>query len=105
MQRYEMTEANDRRIKFFCLPPSDMIRALLDQSQDPRTAPGAFVKTIAFEGLPDGYRVKHVDYLPMYQCWGVVIWHPEYPEVPLGREVPCELLAITHRRVAVEPKD
>lgn len=87
MQRYEITPDNERRLRLYCLPSQHLLLALLDQSQDPRTAPGSYVNTVAFDYLPEGYRVKSVDYSLSLQCWVVVIWHPEFPEVPFGKEV------------------
>ncbi len=102
MGRYEMTEANEGRTKAYCIPRADVLRTIFD-CYDPRNAPGAAIYLPVIAGPPEGYRVKSVEYSPMHQCFVAMVWHPEFADIPITRQVPIEYAELGRRVIAVEP--
>lgn len=102
--RYEPTDANKNRVRIVCLPTDSMIKALLDQANDPRAAPGGRVAVLVLEdeAIPPGYRVMDVGYLWDRQGWAVRIWHPDFAPVKEFGTPPLITAHIEYRTIATE---
>ncbi len=82
--RYSPTPANDRRFKAWFVPDEQMLAMLFDLYGNPEVCNGAKIKTLKLSNAPEGYRILRVCHMPHRMCWGFLVWHPDFPEVPLG---------------------
>ena len=48
----------------------------------------ALTNKVTFSGLPDDVTMKNVFYDPSRQCWGLVLEHSSFDEIPLGQMLP-----------------
>jgi hypothetical protein len=79
------TDPSERRLKIIHVLPEFLITAGRWDVHGP-------LDTICIPvfDIPEGFKVRGVNYDPMYQAWVVTIWHESFDVVPLGGMIPRE---------------
>jgi hypothetical protein len=79
--------SKSRRLKILYVSPDDLVaildfRAVVEHAEYETFCPPLF------EGLPDGYRVRGVQFMFDRDAFGVMIEHESFDEVPSGERIP-----------------
>ena len=75
--------ADERRIVIVPVAPARMMSAFVRPDDEVET-----IVQLRIAGIPEGYRVHHVDYNYSRACFDVVVSHPDFAPVPDLRTIP-----------------
>lgn len=80
-----------RRLKIWSVSPDALVHMLNWPWEQENKAE---IQVMRLEGLPDGFRVRAVDFNYAKQYFDIVVEHPDFDVVPEGYEIPGDSIAL-----------